>query len=124
MPLVIEKPTEPTGIDEKPETIVLFPQERATFLGGTEEDFRTWLINNTVYPQKAAELNIFGKVIVQFCVNSKGKIVDIQFVRSLDPLVDNEVLRVLSSSPDWVPAKQGGIPVKTSFTIPVLFQMQ
>jgi len=77
-----------------------------------------------VYPIKAPELNIFGKVIVQFCGNSKGKIVDIQFVRSRDPLVDNEVLRVLSSSPDWVPAKQGGIPVKTSFTIPVLFQMQ
>ncbi len=124
MPLIVEKPTEPTGIDEKPEAIVLFPQERASFLGGTEEDFRIWLINNMVYPIKAAELNIFGKVIVQFCVNSKGKIVDIQFVRSLDPLVDNEVLRVLSSSPDWVPAKQGGIPVKTSFTIPVLFQMQ
>lgn len=124
LPLVIEKPTEPTGIDEKPETVVLFPQERATFLGGTEEDFRIWLIKNMVYPEKAAELKIFGKVIVQFCVNSKGKIVDIQFVRSLDPLVDNEVLRVLSSSPEWTPAKQGGIPVKTSFTIPVLFQMQ
>ncbi len=124
IPLIIEKPTEPTGIDEKPEALVLFPQERATFLGGTEEDFRIWLIKNTVYPQQAKELNIFGKVIVQFCVNSKGKIVDIQFVRNLDPLVDNEVLRVLSSSPDWTPAKQGGIPVKTSFTIPVLFQMQ
>lgn len=124
LPLVIEKTNEPTGIDEKPEPFVQFPQERATFLGGTEDDFRIWLIKNTVYPPKAAELNIFGKVIVQFCVNSKGKIVDIKFVRSLDPLVDNEVLRVLSSSPDWVPAKQGGTPVKTSFTIPVLFQMQ
>lgn len=122
--LEIEKPAGPTGIDEKPEEFILFPQEKATFMGGSIEDFRIWVIGNIQYPAEAAELSIFGKVIVEFCVNAKGKVVDIKFIRSLDPLVDNEVLRVLSSSPDWVPAKQGGRPVKTRFTIPVLFKVQ
>jgi protein TonB len=122
--LIVEKPTESTGIDEKSEEITLFPQERATFMGGDESTFRNWLVQNINYPVEAAKLGVFGKVIVEFCVNSKGKVVDVKFLRSLDPLVDNEVLRVLSSSPVWVPAKQGGSPVKTKFTIPINFQMQ
>jgi protein TonB len=124
IPLVLDISTEPTGIEEKTEEIVFFPQEKATFQGGDVNQFRIWVMQNILYPEKAAELAIFGKVIVEFCVNSRGKVVDIQCTRSLDPLIDNEVVRVVSLSPDWVPAKQGGRPVKTKFTIPVNFQIR
>ncbi|MBN2812786.1 MAG: energy transducer TonB, partial [Bacteroidales bacterium] len=78
---------------------VLFPQEQASFMGGDVETFRNWVVENIQYPQEAIESNIFGRVVVQFCVNSKGEVVEIKLVRELDPLVDGETIRVISSSP-------------------------
>jgi periplasmic protein TonB len=117
-------PEEQVGIDEDSDLEVLFPEEHARFRGGDVSEFRSWVIENITYPPLAAELGIFGKVIVEFCVNSKGEVVDIRFIRSLDPLVDNEVLRVITASPEWIPARQGGRPVKQRFTIPFQFQVQ
>lgn len=113
-----------SGIEEKPEEIVLFPEERASFMGGDENAFRSWVTQHLTYPQIAIENRIFGMIRVEFCVNAKGEVVDIRLVRKLDPAVDNEVLRVIASSPRWSPAKQGGRPVKQKFTIPVVFRMQ
>jgi len=124
IPLEIAKEEIPSGIDEKPDEVVLFPEEHAIFMGGDVKEFRTWIAGNITYPQIAIENRIFGKLIVEFCVNSKGEVVDIRLLRRLDPSVDNEVLRVIKASPLWIPAKQGGMPVKERFTIPVIFVMQ
>jgi protein TonB len=123
-PLEIVKEEKSAGIDEKPEEPVLFPEEHASFMGGDVNAFRLWIMNNITYPQTAIENRIFGRLLVEFCVNSKGAIVDIRFIRKLDPSIDNEVLRVIQSSPPWNPAKQGGMPVKQRFIIPVIFVMQ
>jgi len=114
----------PTGIEEPVEVEVLFPQENASFMGGDVNEFRKWVVENITYPVTAVEVGIFGKVIVEFCINSKGEVVDIKILRKLDPLVDEETLRVISSSPVWTPAKQGGRPVKQRFIIPVVFKME
>jgi protein TonB len=115
---------EPVGIDEDPEAIIFFPEEQASFMGGDINEFRTWVLKNIKYPPFAIENRIFGKVVVEFCVNSKGEVVDINFLRKLDPSLDNEALKVISSSPLWTPAKQGGRPVKQRFVIPVIFRME
>jgi protein TonB len=41
-----------------------------------------------------------------------------------DPLLKQEALRVLSSSPRWNAGKQRGKPVKVAFTIPVIFSLE
>jgi protein TonB len=114
----------PTGIEEPPEVAVLFPQESAGFMGGGIEEFQAWVTRNITYPAMAIDNGVFGRVTVEFCVNSRGEVVDIKLLRKLDPSVDEETLRVISSSPRWTPAKQGGRPVKQRFTIPFVFQMQ
>ncbi|HLO57670.1 MAG TPA: energy transducer TonB [Bacteroidales bacterium] len=123
----IEIPVNPNpgndGIEEPVETVELFPQEPATFMGGDLNEFSKWVLQNVQYPQEAVEASISGKVIIEFCVNSKGKVVDIKLLRSLFPGLDNETIRVIESSPVWTPAKQGGRPVKQRFTIPVFFKL-
>ena len=109
------------GIPDDVEPITFFPSESATFLGGDIDSFRKWINDNIVYPEEAARNEIAGKVYVQFCINKKGEMVDIKIVRSVHQSIDEETLRVLSMSPKWNPAKQGGTPVKQLFTIPVSF---
>jgi len=111
-------------IDEPESEPVFFPEEQAVFMNGTLNDFRNWVQSNLVYPRTAIEYEIQGKVYVQFCVNSRGEVVDVLVVRSIDPLLDTESIKVISSSPRWRAAKQGGRPVKQQFVIPVTFLIQ
>jgi protein TonB len=117
--------TEPVKYVEDPyeNEPILFPQEQATFMGGDLEIFRTWVLQNINYTPEAIEANVSGKIIVEFCVNSRGQVVDVKILRNLYPDLDNEALRVISGSPLWNPAKQGGRPVKQKFTIPITFKM-
>jgi len=109
--------------DEDEDKIVLFPSEPASFMGGDLSVFRKWVTENIDYPAEAAGNGVFGKVFIEFCINSKGEVVDIKIIRSLHPSVDAETIRVISSSPKWTPAKQGGTPVKTKYIIPFVFDL-
>jgi len=112
---------EPVIVEEEPGFV--FVEEEATFQGGTLEDFRNWIFENIIYPPLAIENNVFGRVTVQFAVNSRGEVVDVAVIRPVDKLLDQEAVRVILSSPKWTPARQGGRPVKQIFTVPVVFTL-
>lgn len=120
-PIVEEKSEE---VVEKEEPVFLTVEQPASFQGGDLKNFLEWIQKNIQYPKELAETTISGKVVVQFSVNEKGKVVDIKILRSLDPLLDKEVIRVLQNSPLWTPAKQSGRGVKQQFTLPVTFKLE
>ncbi|HEX3009004.1 MAG TPA: TonB family protein, partial [Bacteroidales bacterium] len=123
---VMNAPQPETFFDSKKEevdedrtwTIV---EEPATFQGGDIVTFQKWVQENLKYP--VVEGSVYGKVYVQFTVSKEGEIEDIRILRGVDPLLDNEVVRVLKTSPKWQPAKQDGKTVKQLFTIPVEFKL-
>lgn len=67
------------------------------FLG----DFNEFIFSNFHYPPSLQENCIQGRVVVKFCINPKGKCDHFSIVRSVDPLIDKEVLRVLKLMPRW-----------------------
>ena len=85
---------------------------------------RKYIGQNLRYPEIAAENGISGRVIVQFAVNKVGTVVDAKVVRSVDPALDKEAIRVVMSSPKWTPGKQRGKAVKVLFTFPINFVLQ
>jgi protein TonB len=113
----------PQEIDEPEPDYTWFPEERATFRGGDLGDFSIWVLENLKYPETALAHGIFGKVILEFTVSTEGKVTDIKVLRGVDPLIDLEAIRVLSASPLWKPARQGGVKVRQKFAIPIVFQM-
>lgn len=90
-------------------------------MGGGVKEFSDWVTKHIQYPVVAAENGIQGKVYVQYAVNSKGEVVDVKVVRSVEASLDAEAVRVIMSSPKWEPAKQRGSKVKQQFTIPISF---
>ena len=78
---------------------------------------------NMKYPAIAKEKGTQGRVIVQFVVNKKGKIVSPKVARSVDPDLDKEALRLIKSMPDWIPGTQGGKAVDVKYTLPVSFRL-
>jgi len=123
MPAAPLPPDSSKGKSEEPAFIVV--EENASFQGGDLNTFRNWVQEKLVYPQQSFENGSQGRVFIQFAVNSKGDICDIKVLRSTgDPLLDNEAIRVIKTSPQWKPARQGGANVKQRFTMPVTFKLE
>ena len=95
---------------------------KPTFQGGNAGEFAKWVNENLKYPQTAKDADVQGRVVAQFVVGSDGKVGDVKVLRGVHPDLDAEVVRVISSSPDWTPGYVKGEPVKVTYTFPVVFK--
>lgn len=111
--------------EEEPEEQQIFQvvEEMPEFPGGMAECLK-FLAKNIKYPTIAQENGVQGRVIVQFVVNRDGSIVDPVVMRSVDPYLDKEALRVIQMMPKWKPGKQRGKAVRVKYTVPVTFKLQ
>lgn len=98
-------------------------EEQPSFPGG-QGALMAWLRDNIKYPVVAAENAIQGRVIVQFVVGKNGSISNVKVVKSVDPSLDKEAVRVVSSMPNWTPGKQNGTSVNVRYTLPVTFKLE
>lgn len=83
-----------------------------------------YLSKNIRYPAEAQTKGIQGRVTVAVIINTEGKAVNASIVRSVDPSLDAEALRVASTMPDWIPGTKDGKPVNVKYTFPVTFRLQ
>ncbi len=110
-------------IAEETNTPQIFVQEMPEFLGGNGA-LTEFLAKNIVYPEAAKENGIKGKVYIRFCVNKDGSIDQVSIARGVDPLLDEEAIRVVKLMPRWKPGRQQGTPVSVWYTVPINFVLQ
>lgn len=103
------------------DTVVLRTVEKLPEFPGGIVAFMKWLTRNLNYPRQAQQQKIQGKVIVSFIVNKDGSIASPTIVKSVDPLLDREALRVIRIMPRWKPGIEDGKPCRTMFAVPVNF---
>lgn len=111
--------------EEEPEEQQIFQvvEEMPEFPGGMAECLK-FISKNIKYPTIAQENGVQGRVIIQFVVNQDGSIVDPVVMRSVDPYLDKEALRVIKMMPKWKPGKQRGKAVRVKYTVPVTFKLE
>ena len=117
---VIAQPEPPKEEETKVFDVV---EVMPSFPGGQGALFE-WLSKNIKYPVVAEENGVQGRVIVTFVVERNGSITDVQVVKSVDPSLDKEAVRVVKAMPHWIPGKQNGSAVRVKFTVPVTFRLQ
>jgi TonB family protein len=83
-----------------------------------------FMARNLRYPTKAREAGKQGRVIVQFVVRKDGSLSDFKVLRPVDPWLDAEAIRVISTMPKWRPGMQDRKPVSVKFTLPVTFMLE
>ena len=99
-------------------------EQKPMFQGGDANAFSKWVNTHLAYPDIAKENGIQGRVTLQFTVNTDGSVSGVKVLRGVDPSLDKEAVRVVSSSPKWTPGKQRDRPVKVTYTFPVIFQLK
>lgn len=92
-----------------------------TFRGGGLDKFREWVIKRTNYPPEAVTKKIKGTVVISFVVEKDGSISNVNIIKSVNPLLDDEAVKVISESPKWSPGLQRGLPVRFRYLIPLNF---
>lgn len=97
-------------------------EHKPLYIGGEIARIK-FLQENLIYPQLARETGIQGTVYVTFVVEKDGGVTDIRVLRGIGGGCDEEAVRVISSMPRWIPAKQRSLPVRFQFTMPIKFTL-
>lgn len=98
---------------------------KPTFQNGSAQDFALWINDNLKYPEEAKKAKVGGKAYVSFIIGTDGKVGDVKLLRSTgNESLDNEIVRVVKSSPDWTPGEVKGEKVKVTFVLPVVFKVK
>ena len=97
-------------------------EEMPQYPGGPQALFK-FLGENVQYPAEAEKAGIQGRVIATFVVEKDGSISQPTIVKSVDPLLDAESIRVISAMPNWIPGKQNGKVVRVKYTVPLSFNL-
>ncbi|MBP5338171.1 MAG: TonB family protein [Prevotella sp.] len=113
---------EPPAPDDEEAISFRIVEDLPQFPGGAVEMMK-WLTRNLKYPRAAEQRKLQGKVVAEFIVNKDGSITDVAIVKSLDPVCDREVLRVLRMMPRWSAGIQNDQPCRTKVCIPVVFHL-
>lgn len=122
-PFINIAPPPPVEEETSEEEIFTTVEELPEFPGGSSA-LMAFLNKEILYPTIAIERYIQGRVLCSFIVNRDGSIDQIEILRSVDPSLDNEAIRVLKKMPKWKPGKQNGRPVRARFTMPVSFHLR
>ncbi len=116
---VVDEPVETADTEPEPFVVVEEPVE---FPGG-DAALLDIISKNLVYPQEALDNNIQGRVILKFVVQPDGSVGRIEILKGVDPLLDQEAVRVVGALPKFKPGKQNGVAVPVWFMVPVTFQI-
>ena len=97
-------------------------EEQAEFPGGMEAMY-AYIQKNLVYPEKAKEKGIEGRVFVQFVIEKDGSISNILVKRAIGGGCEEAAVEMIKNMPKWKPGKQRGKPVRFQFTLPIKFEL-
>ena len=111
------------GNNDVPEKAFDVVEQMPEFPGGAKA-LLDYLNKNVNYPKQAFDAGIEGRVIVTFVVDKDGTVRNAKLVKSVDPALDNEALRVINAMPKWTPGRQSGKEVAVKFTVPISFHQQ
>ena len=124
-PVVAETPVAQNPPSEEGPIPFSMVEVKPSFQGGDANTFSKWVSANLVYPEEERLAEHKGRVMVQFVVNTDGSVSDVKVMRSTGyEALDQEAVRVISSSPNWVPGKRKGQDVPVSYMFPVIFQLR
>jgi protein TonB len=110
--------------EEDPEATPFVVVEEMPMYPGGDAELLKYISEHTQYPEIAKENNIQGRVIVRFCVTSKGGVSQVSILKGVDPELDAEAIRVVNTLPAFKPGKQGGKPVPVWYMVPITFTLK
>lgn len=99
---------------------------KPVFLGSQDPSvfMSKWVYVYLRYPREAVQAGVQGRVLVDFVIDTRGRVTDVKVIKGVSELLDAEAVRVISASPDWKPARVRGKKVKCEMSLYVDFKLE
>ncbi len=104
--------------EEVNDSVYLLIDTMPQFPGGIVA-FRSFIINSIKLP--IIRCGYEGTVYVWFIIDENGKVTFPKVAKGVDPILDEEALRIVKAIPDWTPGELNGKKVKVWWLVPVDF---
>ena len=114
--------TDEDAVDTGSEKVFDVVEQMPEFPGGVEAMMK-FLQENVSYPEAAYKAGVQGRVIVQFIVDTEGRVTNTKIVKKVSDELDAEAIRVVGTMPRWKPGMQNGEPVRVMYTMPITFRL-
>ena len=95
-----------------------------TFMGKDGRYFRNYVASNVKFPVSAVESGTVGTVFVSFVIDKDGFVTKVEITRSVHPVIDQAVIKVIENSPKWEPGIQDGKYVRVKYAIAIAFKLE
>lgn len=120
--ITIDPPAKPYTGKVEGDPVFTAVEKSAEFPGGINK-FYEFLGRNLRYPAAMRQHNAQGRVILQFIVERDGSLTNFKILKDVSYGAGEEAVRVMKTSPKWIPGKQNGRAVRELYTIPVTFSL-
>lgn len=99
---------------------------KPVFLGSSDPSvfMSKWVYVYLRYPREAVQAGVQGRVLVDFVIDTRGRVTDVKVIKGVSELLDAEAVRVINASPDWKPARVRGKKVKCEMSLYVDFKLE
>ncbi len=101
----------------------LAPTDFPTFSNQENTSFVNWVISQAKYPVEAQEKKIEGYVSVSYTVELDGTLGNVTASPFVDPILGNEIVRVIKSSPRWNPPKNPNVDEPLTSSLSLRFKL-
>lgn len=91
---------------------------------GGKEALKSYVASSINYPAEVEKAGIQGRVHAAFIVEKDGSVTGARIIRTVDPLLDAEAMRIIRNMPKWTPGMQDGKPVRVKYLVPVNFRLE
>ena len=110
--------------DDVPVGFVEDPRASQAMFAGGVDSLNKYIFDN--FNPNTGEMSFKNvRVLVRFCVETNGKISEVEIVEGVHPRVDEEVVRMISNMPPWQPAvERTGTPIRSWYMLPITFDFQ
>ena len=101
------------------DTIYFYVEQMPEFPGG-KLALRRWIAEHLELPQ----IDIVGTTFLRFEVKKTGEVGKIEIQKSVDPVIDEMIIKAIKTLPEFKPGLQNGKPVNVWYSVPVRIQLE
>lgn len=118
-----QRPSKLSPVNKKPTAPLQYDFIEAKPKNGLKEMY-AFLNAELIYPKEHLSDNIEGEVLVNFSIDTAGRVIKVNTETSLGDAFDQEAMRVIQAMPLWHPATVNGTAVESKLAIPLYFNIQ
>ncbi len=102
--------------------IVDFPDVEAQFPGGMVE-MHQFIVENLEYPEGIFDIDMAPRLYLSFIVCVDGSIHSLELGQDTSESIREMVSDIYQKMPNWIPAKENGVPVATRVRLPIIIEL-